>query len=234
MKYSRSVSFYDQILVHSNIGLTWQLLTIMSNTIAYLTSRSNFVQVSPDVPITKQRNPEKFDAPDVLEGILANLSEWSHGLNVAGCAANQKELVTDLIVKAKQVEYLIQSLPEPEPEEDQVRLHRLPSVTYNMGNQQHLNRPSGCKPSKTRWSSRMKNISGLSLARVRFNTSFTVSSANRLCLIQLLQRIFIVKWRTYCVQCSTNPTLKWTQTSPDDQLICVVKIKFPNQATSVR
>lgn len=35
--------------------------------------------------------------------------------------ANKKELVTDLIVKAKQVEYLIQSLPEPEPEEEQVR-----------------------------------------------------------------------------------------------------------------
>jgi hypothetical protein len=37
------------------------------------------------------------------------------------CAANKKELVTDLVVKAKQVEYLIKSLPEPEPEEEQVR-----------------------------------------------------------------------------------------------------------------
>lgn len=36
-------------------------------------------------------------------------------------SANKKELVTDLIVKAKQVEYLINSLPEPEPEEEQVR-----------------------------------------------------------------------------------------------------------------
>lgn len=35
-------------------------------------------------------------------------------------SANQKELVADLIVKAKQVEYLINSLPEPEPEEEQV------------------------------------------------------------------------------------------------------------------
>ena len=35
--------------------------------------------------------------------------------------ANQRELVTDLIVKAKQIEYLIQSLPEPEAEEEQVR-----------------------------------------------------------------------------------------------------------------
>ncbi len=30
--------------------------------------------------------------------------------------------MTGLIVKAKQVEYLIQSLPEPDPEEKQVRL----------------------------------------------------------------------------------------------------------------
>lgn len=35
-------------------------------------------------------------------------------------SANKKELVTDLMVKAKQVEYLINSLPEPEPEEAQV------------------------------------------------------------------------------------------------------------------
>ncbi|KAF8880920.1 hypothetical protein CPB84DRAFT_1792267 [Gymnopilus junonius] len=79
-----------------------QLLMIMSNTVAYLTSRSNFVQVSPEIPITKQRNPDKFDPPDVFE-------------------ANQKELVTDLIVKAKQIEYLINSLPEPEPEEEQAK-----------------------------------------------------------------------------------------------------------------
>jgi mediator of RNA polymerase II transcription subunit 21 len=35
--------------------------------------------------------------------------------------ANKKELVADLIVKAKQIEYLVNSLPEPEPEEEQVR-----------------------------------------------------------------------------------------------------------------
>ncbi len=35
--------------------------------------------------------------------------------------ANKKELVTDLMAKAKQVEYLIQSLPQPEEEEEQVR-----------------------------------------------------------------------------------------------------------------
>ena len=48
-----------------------QRLTIMSNSIAYLTSKANFVQVSPDVPITKQRNPEKVDPPDVFEGKYA-------------------------------------------------------------------------------------------------------------------------------------------------------------------
>ncbi|KAJ3985086.1 hypothetical protein F5890DRAFT_1410233 [Lentinula detonsa] len=80
-----------------------QLLMIMSTSIAYLTSRANFIQVSPQIPITKQRNPEKYDTPEVFE-------------------ANKKELVTDLIRKAKQVEYLINSLPEPEPEEIQVSI----------------------------------------------------------------------------------------------------------------
>ncbi|EKM60654.1 uncharacterized protein PHACADRAFT_246695 [Phanerochaete carnosa HHB-10118-sp] len=72
----------------------------MSSSIAYLTSRANFMQVSEDVPVTKARNPEKVDSPDVFE-------------------ENKKELVTDLLVKAKQVEYLINSLPEPESEEAQ-------------------------------------------------------------------------------------------------------------------
>ncbi|KDQ51316.1 hypothetical protein JAAARDRAFT_140394 [Jaapia argillacea MUCL 33604] len=79
-----------------------QLLTIMSSSIAYLTTRSNFLQVSQDVPVTKQRPAEKYDAPDVLD-------------------ANKKELVTDLVVKAKQIEYLIQSLPEVEMEEEQAK-----------------------------------------------------------------------------------------------------------------
>ncbi|KAJ3860517.1 hypothetical protein EV359DRAFT_48974 [Lentinula novae-zelandiae] len=84
-----------------------QLLMIMSTSIAYLTNRTNFIQVSPEIPITKQRNPEKYDTPDAFE-------------------ANKKELVTDLIRKAKQVEYLINSLPEPEPEEIQAqRLQQL-------------------------------------------------------------------------------------------------------------
>jgi mediator of RNA polymerase II transcription subunit 21 len=46
-----------------------QLLMIMANSINYLTTRADFKQVSPQVPITKQRNPEKFDPPDVFEGV---------------------------------------------------------------------------------------------------------------------------------------------------------------------
>ncbi|KAF9453100.1 hypothetical protein P691DRAFT_96323 [Macrolepiota fuliginosa MF-IS2] len=79
-----------------------QLLVIMSNTIAYLTTRSNFMQVSPEVPITKQRNADKYDTPEVFE-------------------ANKQELVTDLVVKAKQIDYLVNSLPAPEPEEAQAK-----------------------------------------------------------------------------------------------------------------
>ncbi|KAH7907187.1 hypothetical protein BJ138DRAFT_1160711 [Hygrophoropsis aurantiaca] len=89
-----------------------QLLTIMSSSIAYLTARSNFLQVSKEIPVTKQRNPDKYDPPDVFE-------------------ANQKELVRDLIVKAKQIEYLIQSLPVPEPEEEQAK--RLQALEEEMG-----------------------------------------------------------------------------------------------------
>ena len=41
---------------------------IMSSSIGYLTSRSTFLQVSPEIPITKSRNPDKFDPPEVFEG----------------------------------------------------------------------------------------------------------------------------------------------------------------------
>lgn len=50
-----------------------QLLTIMARTIAYLTSRANFVQVSEEIPITKQRNPDKYDTPEVFEGMFGGL-----------------------------------------------------------------------------------------------------------------------------------------------------------------
>ncbi|KAK2459796.1 hypothetical protein APHAL10511_008228 [Amanita phalloides] len=96
-----------------------QLLTIMSNSIAYLTTRSNFVQVSHEIPITKQRNPERYDDPDVFE-------------------ANKKELVTDLIVKAKQVEYLINSLPEPEPEEEQAKRLQALEDGMTLANEEYI------------------------------------------------------------------------------------------------
>jgi len=76
------------------------LLMIMANSINYLTTRADFRQVSPQVPVTKQRNPDKIDSPDVFE-------------------ANKKELAGDLALKARQVDFLIQSLPPPEPEEKQ-------------------------------------------------------------------------------------------------------------------
>jgi mediator of RNA polymerase II transcription subunit 21 len=96
----------------------------MSRSIAYLTSHANFVQVSEEIPVTKQRNPDKVDPPDVFEGESTHSSPRfvSSSLTHTGAKkANKKELVDDLMVKAKQIEYLIQSLPTPEPEEVQVR-----------------------------------------------------------------------------------------------------------------
>lgn len=96
-----------------------QLLTIMANTLAYLTSRSNFVQISPAIPVTKHRNPEKFDPPDVFE-------------------ANKKELVNDLIVKAKQVQFLIEALPEPEPEEEQAQRLKTLEEEMQLANAEYI------------------------------------------------------------------------------------------------
>lgn len=47
---------------------TQQLLAIMASSIAYLTSRTDFVQVSADIPITKQRNPDKYDSTEIFQG----------------------------------------------------------------------------------------------------------------------------------------------------------------------
>lgn len=103
-----------------------QILVIMSNTIAYLTTRANFAQVSSEVPITKQRNPEKFDSPEVFE-------------------ANKRELVTDLIVKAKQIDYLINSLPEPEPEEAQAKRLEVLEEEMKQANEEYAKAVSRAK-----------------------------------------------------------------------------------------
>ena len=55
-----------------------------------------------------------------LNQVCCLISPSSYVPNCMSCVANQKELVTDLKQKAKEIEYLIQSLPVPEPEEDQV------------------------------------------------------------------------------------------------------------------
>ncbi|KAF7314535.1 Mediator of RNA polymerase II transcription subunit 21 [Mycena kentingensis (nom. inval.)] len=96
-----------------------QLLTIMSRSISYLTARANFVQVGADIPITKERKPDKYDPPDVFE-------------------ANKKELVADLMLKAKQVEYLIQSLPQPEPEADQAQRLQALDAEMVVANEEYI------------------------------------------------------------------------------------------------
>ncbi|KAJ7617634.1 hypothetical protein DFH06DRAFT_100802 [Mycena polygramma] len=52
--------------------------------------------------------------------------------------ANKKELVTDLIVKAKQVEYLIKSLPEPEPEEEQAKRLQILDEEMTVVNEEYV------------------------------------------------------------------------------------------------
>ncbi|KAJ7717173.1 hypothetical protein DFH07DRAFT_861552 [Mycena maculata] len=69
--------------------------------------------------LTKERNPEKYDTPDVFE-------------------VNKKELVTDVIVKAKQVEYLIKSLPEPEREEEQAKRLRALDEEMTVANDAYI------------------------------------------------------------------------------------------------
>lgn len=93
----------------------------MSASINYLCTRANFKQVSEAIPITKQRNPQKVDPLEVFEGMLnSNLSNRLLFMLMNAWIANKKELVADLITKAKQIEFLIQSLPVPEAEEEQV------------------------------------------------------------------------------------------------------------------
>jgi hypothetical protein len=55
-------------------------------------------------------------------GIFPLVPSFSHARYHSIQTANKKELVDDLMLKAKQIEHLIQSLPTPEPEEVQVRV----------------------------------------------------------------------------------------------------------------
>lgn len=93
----------------------------MSSSIVYLTSKADFRQISDAVPITKQRNSDKVDTPEAFEGALhPHEIIMSAHCCFSAYSANKKELVADLVTKAKQIKYLIQSLPVPEPEEKQV------------------------------------------------------------------------------------------------------------------
>ncbi|KAI3601662.1 hypothetical protein WG66_009036 [Moniliophthora roreri] len=107
------------------------LLRIMSSSIAYLTTRTNFLQVSPDIPVTKQRNPEKYDLPELSFHVAIPPKD-------VFTIANKQELVADLVVKAKQVEYLIDSLPEPESEEDQAKRLQALEEEMNVANEEYM------------------------------------------------------------------------------------------------
>ncbi|KAK0203333.1 hypothetical protein DFS33DRAFT_786151 [Desarmillaria ectypa] len=104
-----------------------QLLIIISDSLAYLTSRSNFLQVSAAAPVTRSRNPEKYNVVAILEG-AEGVCYDSALLVLIQTSGNKLELVTHLVAKSKQVEYLMQSLPQPEEEEDQVRGRRSASI----------------------------------------------------------------------------------------------------------
>jgi mediator of RNA polymerase II transcription subunit 21 len=95
----------------------------MLQSISYLVNKTNFKVVNPEIPVTKSRPPGKADAEGVFQGSVCPISlsgAWNLILYGAG-TENQKELVNDLVRKAKQIEYIIASLPGSDPEEEQVR-----------------------------------------------------------------------------------------------------------------
>ncbi|KAG8913833.1 hypothetical protein FRC01_004364, partial [Tulasnella sp. 417] len=71
----------------------------MRNSLLYLSEKTPLNQVSPKVPLWKSRK----DKADTQEAFIEN----------------QKELVRDLMAKAKQIEVLIDALPPPDLSEDQ-------------------------------------------------------------------------------------------------------------------
>ncbi|KAG9045414.1 hypothetical protein FS837_006347 [Tulasnella sp. UAMH 9824] len=80
----------------------------MRNSLLYLSEKTPLNQVSPKVPLWKSRK-DKADTPETF-------------------IENQKELVRDLMAKAKQIELLIDALPPPDLSEDQnERLRKIDS-----------------------------------------------------------------------------------------------------------
>ncbi|GAA5911206.1 hypothetical protein JCM8208_005759 [Rhodotorula glutinis] len=70
------------------------LVRIMYSSLSYLSRKANFRQINPNFPVTQ--SIPGADPDDVFE-------------------ANRKELVSDFLRKAKQLEYLIDALPESAP-----------------------------------------------------------------------------------------------------------------------
>lgn len=87
----------------------------MYGSIDYLTKKATFKQVSDRVPVT-QEIPDAED-PATFEGVSVSLFLSSDGLMTLPDTlamrntANKKQLVEDLLIKAKQMELLIDSLP---------------------------------------------------------------------------------------------------------------------------
>ena len=105
-----------------DVVLVEQLLTMMTSSISYLTQRTDFKQVDAEVPLTKTRPKDKVDPPKVFGGWRSLLPFCGRRLLtvlVLLHVENKKELVVDLVRKAKQIELLINSLPVLEPEETQ-------------------------------------------------------------------------------------------------------------------
>lgn len=97
-----------------------KILVIMSSSIEYLTTRNTFKQVADNIPVAADPRPtSRYDPPDVF-------------------AAHQKELVNDLVVKAKQIELLIDSLPEPEAEEVQAKRLQMLENEMSMANEEYI------------------------------------------------------------------------------------------------
>jgi mediator of RNA polymerase II transcription subunit 21 len=85
----------------------------MYGSVDYLTRQATFKQVSPAYPITQEIEGSTED-PALIEGMSYFQCDVSGSIDVAiPPAESKKDLVTDLLRKAKQIEYLIDALPIP-------------------------------------------------------------------------------------------------------------------------